>query len=85
MAYQKHSFPADNGTASYVAVAPRFQVASVVEAVHRFVGTAMRKYAFHKTVAELSELDNHILKDIGVDRGNIPWVAQQAVKNVGKN
>jgi len=82
MVYNKIFVPAD-GAASYVAVAPRSPAFAVIEAVTNIAGVVMRKFAFEKTVAELAKLDDQVLKDIGVDRGHIPWVAQEAVKNIG--
>ena len=38
-----------------------------------------RRRIFQKTVNELSELDNHILKDIGIDRSQIMSTARRSV------
>jgi uncharacterized protein YjiS (DUF1127 family) len=45
----------------------------------------MRNRAFHKSVRILSELDDHILRDIGVDRGAIMATAYNNSRNIHVN
>ena len=82
MAYDKY-FVRSDGTATYALVAPRSAGLVVMQAIKSVVVTTMRSIAFKKSVAELSKLDDRVLKDIGVDRGHIPWMAHEAAKTVG--
>ena len=52
--------------------AGRFLARSAANAFRRIAG-AIRK---RRTIAELSRLDNHLLADIGIDREQIPMIAQ---------
>jgi uncharacterized protein YjiS (DUF1127 family) len=45
----------------------------------RWAGAVRRRMAQQKLVRELSALDDHVLSDIGIQRGQIPAVAWEAV------
>ena len=40
-----------------------------------------RWWSYHKTVRELSRLDSHMLKDLGIQRSEIPWIAREATRS----
>ena len=46
----------------------------------RGIAGAIRK---RRTIAELSRLDDHLLADIGIDRGQIPMIAQGLIAPSG--
>ena len=48
---------------------------------YRLVGDAIRK---RRTITELSRLDDHVLADIGIDRAQIPMVAQGLIAPSGE-
>jgi len=48
---------------------------------YRLVGDAIRK---RRTIAELSRLDDHVLADIGIDRAQIPMIAQGLIAPSGE-
>lgn len=49
----------------------------LVSAFARFEDWLERRRTFNTTVAQLSQLDDRILSDIGLERGDIPHVARQ--------
>ena len=48
---------------------------------HRRIVSALRK---RRTIAELSRLDDHALADIGLDRAQIPMIAQGLIAPSGE-
>ena len=55
-----------------------------VGAVMKMVKAARKIYGYHKTVQELNKLDDHVLKDIGIERSGIPTVAARMAGKVHK-
>lgn len=51
---------------------------SLLGRVGRYVGLSLRRWATRRTIAALENLDDEILKDIGIDRAEIPAIASQA-------
>ena len=49
----------------------------------RVCGAFQRWRMERQTVRELSALDNHVLKDIGLSRGDIHWIARQVSQDPG--
>ena len=60
--------------------AGRFLARTGVTAYRR-IGDAIRK---RRTIAELSRLDDHVLADIGIDRAQIPMIAQGLIAPSGE-
>ena len=48
---------------------------------YRWIAGAIRK---HRTIAELSRLDDHVLADIGIDREQIPMIARGLIAPSGE-
>ena len=55
-------------------------VARIAYRAYRGIADAVRK---RRTIAELSRLDDHLLADIGVDRAQIPTIAQGLIAPSG--
>ena len=60
--------------------AGRFLARSGANAYRRIAGTIRKR----RTIAELSRLDDHTLADIGIDRGQIPMIAQGLIAPSGE-
>lgn len=60
-------------------VAGRFVAGTVAGAYRRIVAALRRR----RTIAELSRLDSHLLADIGIDREQIPLIAQGLIAPSG--
>ena len=52
--------------------AGRFLARTATAAIRSIIGTLRKR----RTMAELSRLDDHLLADIGIDRAQIPMIAQ---------
>ncbi len=55
-------------------------VARIAYRAYRGIADAVRK---RRTIAELSRLDDHLLDDIGIDREQIPTIAQGLIAPSG--
>lgn len=50
-------------------------------AIERFAAAARRRRLIAQTIAELSELDDRMLRDIGIERDQVRAVAEAVVDN----
>jgi uncharacterized protein YjiS (DUF1127 family) len=81
MAYHKN-YAADAGNASYATVVRKSYGVGVAGFFAKAARTIYTWYGYHKTVNVLSGLSNHTLKDIGIERSQIPWVAHTTAMKI---
>lgn len=67
-------------------ILPAHQTHGLVQTISRLRGALahhhQRRKAYHKTLAELSATSDRALADIGIARGDIPYMATQAADMV---
>ena len=56
-------------------------LARIGAVAYRRIAAALRK---RRTIAQLRRLDDHLLSDIGIDRGQIPMIAQGLIAPSGE-
>ena len=86
MSYRSQGhFPSGEGPASFSGISNPGGLAAegllnafraVGRVLGRQAGAALRWYRINRTIDELSRLDDHVLKDIGVQRGSIEELAR---------
>ena len=81
MAYHKN-FAADAGNASYATVVPKSYGVGIAAFFAKAARAIYTRYAYRRTVNVLSGLSDHTLKDIGIERSQIPWVAHTTAMKI---
>ena len=73
----QQSAPTVSHSHASTAAVPVSGQSPVAEAVGKVFRAWQRKRAMRQTITALSELEGHVLKDIGITRGEIPSVAKR--------